>query len=503
MPSASGDDAPRVPIHAFSSDVRKVINELPTGVLLVDLEGRIVDMNNAALEIFEVARSEVLGRHPVELFPAYDLSGALVATDDHPLVHPDPAIDEPEVTLGSVALASGDRKWLLARSRLLRVDGEVAGGITTISDVTAETRARIVNQLFRSLMGGIRQHSEEDDLLEHMCRVMVEEGGYALAWVGVAQSDAGRTVRPVASAGDSGYLFDGIMSWSGKDERGLGPTGVAIRTQLPQVANDLRSQPDFDPWRARAAEHGFGASLSLPFSIGSSWAVLVLCAEAPFSFDAETTRSLGEMALDFGLGVELSSLHREASEALERTLQAMVDLAEVHHRASAGRAERISELSAGLARALGLSDQMIELVRLAALAKGVGTVGIDREVLDKTEPLNPEEASEMERHVLIAFDMLSKASMPWPIPQAALEHHERIDGSGYPHGLVGDAICLPARIIAVADTFDEATEGRPGAPAVAPAEAIAEIEASSGILFDPSVVEALVTTLRDDPEPGG
>jgi PAS domain S-box-containing protein len=494
------DEAAKAAIHAFSADVRKVLNDLPTGVMLVDLEGRIVDMNAAALEIFEVQRNQVLGRHPIELFPARDLAGEPVATDDRPLAQPDLASDAPEVILGSLVFPSGDKKWLLARSKLLRSDGVVIGGINTVVDITVETKSRIINQLFRSLMSGIRSHAEEDDLLEHMCKVMVEQGGYALAWVGVAQSDAGRTVRPVASAGNTRFLFDGIMSWSGRDERGLGPTGVAIRTQLPQVANDLCSEPNYDPWRTRAAEHGFGSSLSLPFSIGSTWAVLVLYAEEPFSFDDETAQSLGEMALDFGLGVEHASLRREVSEALERTILAVVDAAEAHHRASAGQARRISELSARMAKQMGLSDQMVELVRLAALAKGVGGVGIPREILDKPSALDPEEEAEMRRHVVIGFDLLSRASMPWPIPQVALEHHERIDGSGYPHGLIGDAICLPARIAAVADCFDKATVPGSSAAAVSDAEAVAEIERRSGLHFDPEVVEALVALTRDGHE---
>src|SRR3990172_8888521 len=146
--------------------------------------------------------------------------------------------------------------------------------------------------------------TDEQALLDAVCRIFVEVGGYRLCWVGLAEHDERRTVRPVAHAGhEDGYLSLVKSVWT-DDERGRGPSGTAIRTRKPVVIQDIRSDRAFDPWRSEATKRGYASVAALPLvTEGSAFGVLRIYAATTGAFDDEELKLLVELADGPPLGI--------------------------------------------------------------------------------------------------------------------------------------------------------------------------------------------------------
>jgi diguanylate cyclase (GGDEF)-like protein len=163
---------------------------------------------------------------------------------------------------------------------------------------------------------------EEEALLAAVCRILVDHGRYRMAWVGYAECDAGKSVRPVAKAGDDdGYLDGAHIGW-GDDERGHGPSGEAIRTGQAQVNRDFRSNPAMAPWRAEALRRGFESSVAIPLK-GEDAPLGVLCVYAaePDAFDGAELHLLEELAADISFGIATlrsREAHRRADAMVAR-----------------------------------------------------------------------------------------------------------------------------------------------------------------------------------------
>jgi HD-GYP domain-containing protein (c-di-GMP phosphodiesterase class II) len=139
---------------------------------------------------------------------------------------------------------------------------------------------------------------------------------------------------------------------------------------------------------------------------------------------------------------------------------------------------------------LGLEAHLITLIRQSGELHDVGKIAVPAEILTRPGRLSDLEFTMVKTHTTVGGDILTKASLPWPIAQVALEHHERLNGSGYPFGLHNHDIILPARIIAVADVVEAMTHHRPYRPALGIEAALAEITVGSGTLYDVDVVSA-------------
>jgi signal transduction histidine kinase len=175
--------------------------------------------------------------------------------------------------------------------------------------------------------------NEEMDLLDQVCRAVVSEGGYRLAWVGYAQNDAAKSVRPVVRAGaGQGYLDTVVASW-GDGENGRGPTGTAIRTAKPVVCNVLSSDPIFAPWRARAEEYGLRSSVALPLTMdGKAIGGFMVYSDEPEAFDEKERDLLVQAADDLMHGIALLRTkmeRRSAEEALKKTEEELARVARV------------------------------------------------------------------------------------------------------------------------------------------------------------------------------
>ncbi len=154
--------------------------------------------------------------------------------------------------------------------------------------------------------------------------------------------------------------------------------------------------------------------------------------------------------------------------------------------------KRVACLACRIAAKMKLDKERTEGLYLAAMLHDIGKIGIPSAILSKPDKLSNEEYEIIKTHVQIAYDILSKIDFPWPIADIVLQHHERINGSGYPFGLTGKDILLEAKIMSVADVVEAITAYRPYKPALDISYALKEIQKYSGIYYEPQVVDACV-----------
>ncbi|NJO81536.1 MAG: response regulator [Blastochloris sp.] len=188
---------------------------------------------------------------------------------------------------------------------------------------------------------------------------------------------------------------------------------------------------------------------------------------------------------------------RDIDAAQTEVILRLAQAAEYRDEDTGLHTQRVGRLSALIARAIGLDDELVALIGLAAPLHDIGKIAIPDHILRKPGRLTPEELRHMQEHAAVGARMLEDSR--FPLLQAAYEiafyHHERWDGAGYPQGISGDSIPIMARIVAVADAFDALTHERPYKRAWSVEEALAELRACSGTRYDPQVIAALDTVM--------
>jgi len=265
-------------------------------------------------------------------------------------IHPD---DQPLVT-ATINEAIRNKSIFELEHRVLRVDGslgwtfsraiplqdqngEIVEWFGAASDITerkqAEEELRRLNRILRALSNTNQAaiHAEdESDFLDTVCRIVVEDCGHPMAWIGFAEDDENKTVRPVAQAGfEDGYLETVKITWS-DTELGRGPTGTAIRTGTPDVSKNMLTESRMAPWREQALNRGYACSVALPLITGGqTLGVLTIYSKDPDSFPGHEVKLLAELADDLAYGITVLRLrlaHRQSEQKL-RESQARLDLA--------------------------------------------------------------------------------------------------------------------------------------------------------------------------------
>jgi putative nucleotidyltransferase with HDIG domain len=232
------------------------------------------------------------------------------------------------------------------------------------------------------------------------------------------------------------------------------------------------------------------------------FAILRIYAAEPNAFDSAELRLLQETADDLAYGINTLRdrskhvlIEQRWREGLKATIRAISNMVDMRDSYTSGHQQRVASLAVAIAHVLGLSEDASEGLYLASIVHDVGKVTIPAEILSRAGKLSKLEYALIQKHAEAGYDVLKGIDFPWPVAKIVRQHHERLDGSGYPRGLKEDAILPEAKIIAVADV-DAIMSHRPYHPARSMEVALAEIEKDSGRLFDPAAVDACITLFR-------
>lgn len=329
-------------LEALFRETDDLYQNAPCGYHSVDQDGNIVRMNDTELKLLGYTRNEVIGRKMQELlspagqaafrehFPRFKELGYIHNLEVE-YVRKDGAYVPAMLNTSAVRDANG--RFVMSRAMMFDM---------TERHQAARAQLRL-NRALKLLSVGntvLVRAQDEQGLLDSICRMVVEVGGYLMAWVGYAEHDADKTVRPVALSGyEEGYLSNVRISWA-DSELGRGTTGTAIRTETTQINQNIHSHPGMRPWREAALKRGYQSNISLPIiCMGRALGALTIYAVEPDAFVADEITLLEELANNLAYGIEtlrVRALKAEAEKELETYRRNLEDLV----------AQRTAELSA-------------------------------------------------------------------------------------------------------------------------------------------------------------
>ncbi|CAK0776456.1 hypothetical protein CCP2SC5_720018 [Azospirillaceae bacterium] len=352
----------------------------------------------------------------------------------------------------------------------------------------------------------------EPEMMRLLCEGLTSEV-FTLSWIGLADNNSKKSVRVAAKAGSALQYLDNLnISWD-DTPNGLGPTGVAIRKRQTQVNNDFQSNPAFAPWAEQAEKHNLKGSVATPLIRDNQviGALMVYSSKVDV-FTEDVVRLFEDLAKELIVGLD-AKRHMLAYQAearnylnekirykiiLEQTISALSTTIAKRDPYTSEHQRRVSNMSADIARVLGWSVERRESVYLGGLVHDIGKINVPSEILNKPGKLHPVELELVKLHPITGHDILKEIDFPWPLAKITRQHHERLDGSGYPDGLKGDQIMHESQVVAVADIFEAILSHRPYRPGLGRDVAIAELRRLRGVCLNADIVDAAIEVFCGD-----
>jgi len=419
---------------------RTLFDKSVDGIALADADtGTILDCNVALCRIVERDKAELLGQPQSTLHPPQHLVGGETPTfRQHRAGAADESLEDEFIS------KSGKIVPIEVRAARMEIDGRSCL-LGIFRDITerkqAEAALRVKDLAIESAINGMAM-SDLAGSLSYVNPAFVRQWGY-----GSPAEILGRSVVEFWQMGDKASEVAAAVraegGWSG-DLVAKRKDGVVFDVHVSSsLVLDATGQP--------------------------------ICMQA--SFEDITERKQAQEALRL---------------SLEGTLSVLGHAAEMRDPYTAGHQRRVTALAVAIARELGCSDDDYNALRIAGLLHDIGKLGIPAEILSKPSQLSAIEFKLVREHSQTGYDILADVSFPGPVAEIVFQHHERLDGSGYPRALTGDQILHEARVLAVADVVEAMASHRPYRPALGIDAALTEIRAGSGTRYDQQIVDACV-----------
>lgn len=432
-----------------------VVENIPAMVFLKNAEDlRFELVNRAGEQLLGYRRADLLGKNDYDLFPQGQAE--FFTGKDRAVLESHHLLEIPEEP---VKAADGSEKWLQTfKTGLYDEAGHPTHLLGISLDITARKRAE--DELRES-----EKRLAEAQRMAHLGHWQLDLKSNALKW-----SDEVYQIfemDPQQFPATYAAFLEGIHP----DDR------AAVNKAYTD------SLQDREPYQI---EH------RLLMKDGRVKHVLEKC-ETTFAEDGTPLRSIGTVQ-DVTASKFAERVLREQQQVLTQTLEGTIHTVsvavELRDPYTAGHQRRVAELACAIARVIGLDEERIHGVRLGAMIHDIGKIGIPAEILSKPARLSSVEMQIVREHAVMGFNILKDVKFPWSVAEIAHQHHERMDGSGYPQGLKGEAICLEARIVAVADVVESMASHRPYRPALGMPAALDEIVRNRGTHYDAQIVDA-------------
>lgn len=486
--------------HEASVNRSAVAEHTAAACCLIDPDGRIVWTNSAFRSLTGLV--------------AADLERAMIAQFEQRM--------ESDATMRSAAI-SGDG-LVLRETRWRRGDGSVIEveiamaptpdladrRIVTVRDIsnrrrTAERGEREQRRIAAILDLTQRAHSlTEAEIFDEILTLVQQLTGSEIASVFLAVPDGALfELASRRAAGGSGDTVTVPARW-----RGALPDGSALQecaTSQRSVRREGRQS--MGTLRQAGLPATLNRQLVAPIVDGNRIVGVMLLGDKSEPYDEDDQRQV--LNVSEGLWKLLRRRRSDAEivsamDHMERVMlgaiESLATLSELQDGCKTGRARRIGELAGGIGAALGLPGHTVRGLKVMGQLIDVGMLQIPREILWRPAPLSPAEFELVRTHPERGFESLRRIEFPWPVAEVVRQHHERMDGSGYPRGLRGEDILLEARIVAVADAVEAMMSPRPQRAALSLAACIEELQAQAGRRYDARVVKACVKLLREREE---
>jgi PAS domain S-box-containing protein len=390
------------------------------------------------------------------------------------------------------------------------VDGDAEWRVVSARDVStwrreAERNEHDQQRVSRLLEIAQRAHSlTENEILDRALQLAQELTQSPIAFLFLVGADVPTVELVARRSGDALEPLTALTRW-----RGAPPQETALHecigAQRPVVRESSEATGSL---RLAGLPDVLNRQLVMPLLDGGRLTGALVIADAPRPYDDDDRRHVAHVA-----DAAWRLLRRRRSDAevvsamdhMERVMFGAIEslalLAESQDACKVGRSKRVADYAAGLGDALGLPGHSVRGLRVMGQLIDVGMLQIPRELLWRPGTLAASEFELVKTHAERGYEILRNIEFPWPVAEVVRQHHERLDGSGYPRGLKGEDILLEARIVAVADTVEAMLAPRPHRPALSVPACIEELQSQAGRRYDARVVKACVKLLREAQPP--
>lgn len=392
---------------------------------------------------------------------------SLIGSKWQPIVHP----DDLERVGKELSMLSPDNPLVMIENRVFSGDGQVYWmefsnrGIFDATGKLIEIQSVGRDMTKRKALEDILKQSEE------RFRILTES---SLVGIYILQDGRYAYVNPKMAS---------IFGYTVAEMIGMTPRQIVRQEDLDMVAEKIRQRIDGEVRTANYEVRGLHRD-------GSTRNVEVFGSRMELNGKTSLVGTLIDIT-------ERKKAEKMRREYLEQAIRAIADTVEARDPYTSGHQYRVSQLATAIAGELGLDEDRIHGLRLAASIHDLGKVQVPAEILSKPSKLTALEYKMIQEHPETGYNIMKDIKFPWPIADIVRQHHEKIDGTGYPLGLKGDQIQLEARILMVADVVEAMASHRPYRAALGIEKALAEIERGRGTAYDPAVADACLRLFRE------
>jgi len=372
----------------------------------------------------------------------------------------------------------------------------------------SEKRIKYLYSVLEAIRGVNQLIVKEKDrgiLLQKACDTLTKARGYNAVWLGLLKDE--KTFAMVIGSPPKGD----VSCFCKQVLRGDNPPCIE-RAFIQKVPFTVMERPqDCGGCLLKNAYPGKESVIIRIARNGKLSGLLILSLAPGISVKDEEEYLLIEVANDIAFGLynieleekdkiseqKLRLSYQRLQKTMEGAINTIAKIVETKDPYTSGHQQRVSKLAETIARKMKLPQEKIEGIRISSLVHDVGKISVPAEILNKPIKLTDIEFSLIKDHSQVGYDILKTIEFPWPIEKIVLQHHERLDGSGYPGGLKGEDIIIEARIMGVADVVEAMSSHRPYRPALGIDAALEEISKNKGILYDPEVVDICIKLVSE------
>ena len=478
---------------------KAIIENAQDGILMADLiEKKFVSGNPKICEMLGYSPAEITGLGVTDIHPEPDLPHVLEQFEKQARKEITLARDIPVKRKdGSIFFAdiSSFPVILLGKEYLV-------GFFRDISERKAhETKIRNLVTLLSTILtinDRLLVAENEDELFRFACDALKGLEDVVGVIIGIKMPDY--VLKPIAWAGFDEQMMSTVSIRWDDSYLGRGVMGTAAREGKPSRFTGIENEPHYSPWKEFVQAWQINSAAAVPLASDHDvMGVLAIYSRQQNAFGDEVIKFLADVANDIAIGVHSHRLNNKLEATLNSlrkslygTVEAVARMVELRDPYTAGHERRVAELSWAIGKQMGLPERQSEGLRVTGYLHDIGKIAVPAEILSKPTRLTDIEVALVRLHPKVGHDVLKGLEFPWPVAQAVLQHHERLNGSGYPQGLKEQDIILEARILMVADVVEAMATHRPYRPALGLEAALNEISSNKGKLYDPDVVDVCV-----------
>ncbi len=381
--------------------------------------------------------------------------------------------------------------------------------IHKVSITIPGSKKPLLKLLLKSIDELILRENRDSEFFLKVCREILKIDNYQFVWMGLAKINKTGNItkiKPIAHYGSNGFTDDLLNCLLKKVNSKDKPFASSSTNKKYKIERYKKTgSPQTGIKEDLILKNNFSSSILLPLvNNGSILGLINIFSDHEDSFKEQENKILLKIADNLSndirglkLEIQLKETMKQLHRALYETIDAITLMSEIKDPYTSGHQKRVAIISSAIATELGLSKDMIDGIYVAGLLHDVGKISIPNDILAKPGKLNEGEFIIIKNHPVVSYSILEHIEFPWPVASIVNQHHERIDGSGYPNGIRGEKMSVGSRILSVADVVEAMTAHRPYRPALGLKKALSEIKNNKGILYDLEVSEACVRVFKD------